>query len=117
MNQKFINTVITGTLLVGGLMLSSLHVKAEGFHEGLHNNGITVSAAKFNDLLANTNMEQLGYHFGAPDEIQTLNGTDGERVGSVWVYRNAVQKDGSKQDAHFVIVNGKLQYATLSDAS
>ena len=117
MNQKFIKNVLTGSLLVGSFVLSSLQANAAGFHAGLHNNGITVSAAKFNDLLANTNMEQLGYHFGAPDEIQTLNGTDGERVGSVWVYRNAVQKDGSKQDAHFVIVNGKLQYATLSDAS
>lgn len=117
MNQKFINNVFTSALLVGGLVVSSLHANAAGFHEGLNNNGITVTSSKFNELLANTNMEQLGYNFGAPDEIQTLNGTDGERVGSVWVYRNAVQKDGNKQDAHFVIVNGKLQYATLSDAS
>jgi hypothetical protein len=117
MNQKFINTVFTNTLLIGGLVMSSLQANATGFHEGLNNNGIAVSTAKFNEILANTNMEHLGYNFGAPDEIQTLNGTDGERVGSVWVYRNAVQKDGSKQDARFVIVNGKLQYATLSDAS
>ena len=62
-------------------------------------------------------MDQLGYNFGAPDEIQTLKDTTGAIVGSVWVYHNAVQKEDGKQDAHFVIVDGKLQYATLSDAS
>ena len=117
MNQKFISKSVINAVLVSGLVVSSLQANAAGFHEGLQNKGITVSTAKFNELLANTSTEQLGYNFGAPDEIQTLNGTDGERVGSVWVYHDAVQKDGSKQDAHFVIVNGKLQYATLSNAS
>ena len=117
MNQKFINNVFINTVLVGSLVVSSLQANAEGFHEGLNNHGIAVSTVKFNELLANTRMDQLGYNFGAPDEIQTLNDTTGERVGSVWVYRDAVQKDGSKQDVHFVIINGNLQYATLSDAS
>ena len=117
MNQKFINNIFINTVLVGGLLVSSLQANAAGFHQGLNNHGIAVSTAKFNELLANTQTDQLGYHFGAPDEIQTLKDTFGERVGSVWVYHNAVQKDGSKQDAHFVIINGKLQYATLSDAS
>jgi hypothetical protein len=116
MNQKFISKSAINAILVCGLVVSSLQANAAGFHAGLHNNGISVSSAKFNEVLANTNMEQLGYNFGAPDEIQMLNGTDGERVGSVWVYHDAVQKDGTKQDAHFVIVNGKLQYATLSNA-
>ncbi len=117
MNQKFINHAFINTVLVGGLVVSSLQANAAGFHQGLNNNGIAVSSSQFDALLANTNMEHLGYNFGAPDEIQTLNGTDGERVGSVWVYRNAVKKDGSKQDARFVIVNGHLEYATLSKAS
>lgn len=113
MNHKFINTVVAGTLLVGGLLTAH----AEGFHEGIQNNGIAISATKFNELLAKTSTEQLGYNFGKPDEIQALKNTAGERVGSVWVYHDAVQKDGSKHDASFVLINGKLQYATLSTTS
>ena len=117
MNQKFIKNVIINSLLAGGLVLSSLQANAEGFHEGLNNNGIAVSSAQFNQMLAKTKIDHLGYNFGKPDEIQTLKDTSGARVGSVWVYHDAVQKDGIKQDAHFVIVKGELQYATLSDAS
>lgn len=117
MNQKFISNVFTSTLLVGGLVVSSLHANAAGFHEGLNNQGKTISSAKFYEVLAKTKMDHLGYNFGKPDEIQTLKDTSGASVGSVWVYRDAVQKDNSKQDAHFVIIDGKLQYATLSSAS
>ena len=117
MNQKFISNIIIGSLMVGGLVSASLQASAAGFHEGNNNNGIAISAAQFNTMLAKTNMDHLGYNFGAPDEIQTLKDTAGTRVGSVWVYHNAVQKDGGKQDASFMIINGKLQYATLSDAS
>ncbi|MEQ1598758.1 MAG: hypothetical protein ABL880_05260 [Methylotenera sp.] len=117
MNQKFINNVFINGLLVGSLALSSLQANAEGFHEGLNNNGIAVSSTKFYQLLAKTNMDHLGYNFGAPDEIQTLKDTAGAKVGSVWIYHDAVQKEDGKQDAQFVIINGKLQYATLSDAS
>jgi hypothetical protein len=117
MNQKFIKVVCIIGTMTSALVFSSVKAEAAGFHEGLNNSGIAISATKFNEVLANTNTEQLGYHFGAPDEIQALKDTFGTRVGSVWVYHNAVQKDGSKQDAHFVIINGNLQYATLSDAS
>lgn len=117
MNQKFIKSLFTNTLLAGGLVVSSLQANATGFHEGLNNHGKTISSAKFYEVLAHTKMDYLGYNFGKPDEIQTLKDMTGASVGSVWVYRNAVQKDNSKQDAHFVIVDGKLQYATLSNAS
>ncbi len=117
MNQKFIKNVFTGSLLVGSLVVSSLQANAEGFHEGLNNHGKAISSAKFYEVLANTKMDYLGYNFGKPDEIQTLKDISGASVGSVWVYRDAVQKDNSMQDAHFVIIDGKLQYATLSSAS
>lgn len=117
MDQKFIKITIIGMCMLGGLAVSSWPVNATGFHEGMQNKGIAISPAKFNALLAKTNTEQLGYNFGAPDEIQMLKNTTGERVGSVWVYHNAVQNDGVKQDASFMIINGKLQYATLSDVS
>lgn len=117
MNQKFINNIVTSTLLVGGLVVSSLHVNAAGFHEGLNNHGKAISSAKFYEVLAKTKTDYLGYNFGKPDEIQTLKDTSGANVGTVWVYRNAVQKDNSIQDAHFVIIKGELQYATLSNAS
>ena len=117
MNQKFISKIFINSLLVGGLVVSSLQANAEGFHKGLNNNGKTISSAKFYEMLTKTNIDHLGYNFGKPDEIQTLKDTSGARVGSVWVYRDAVKKDNSMQDAHFVIIKGELQYATLSNAS
>jgi hypothetical protein len=117
MNQKFIKNILINSLIVGGLLVSTMQANAAGFHEGLNNDGIAVSSAKFNEILARTKMEQLGYNFGAPDEIQTLKDTTGAKVGSVWIYHDAVKNDSGLQNANFVIINGKLQYATLSDAS
>ena len=117
MNQKFISKIIINSLLASSLIASSLQANAEGFHEGLNNNGKTISSAKFYEMLAKTKIDHLGYNFGKPDEIQTLKDTSGARVGSVWVYHDAVQKDNSLQDARFVIIKGELQYATLSNAS
>lgn len=117
MNQKFIKSAFLGSLVAGTLIFGNFKANAAGFHEGNNNNGIAISATKFNEMLAKTSLDYLGYNFGAPDEIQSLKDTAGARVGSVWVYRNAVQKDGSKQDVSFMIINGKLQYATLSNAT
>ena len=117
MNQKFISKIIINSLLASSLIASSLQANAEGFHKGLNNNGKTISSAKFYEMLAKTKIDHLGYNFGKPDEIQTLKDTSGARVGSVWVYHDAVKKDNSMQDAHFVIIKGELQYATLSNAS
>lgn len=117
MNQKFINNIVLNSFLISGLAVSSLQAHAAGFHEGLNNNGKAISSAKFYEVLAKTKTDHLGYNFGKPDEIQTLKDTSGASVGSVWVYHDAVQKDSSIQDAHFVIIKGELQYATLSNAS
>jgi hypothetical protein len=117
MNQKFINKIVINSVLVSSLVVSSLQANATGFHEGLNNNGKAISSAKFYEMLAKTKMDHLGYNFGAPDEIQTLKDTSGARVGSVWVYYNAVQKENGMQDANFVVINGELKYATLSNAS
>jgi hypothetical protein len=117
MNQKFIKSAVLVGLVASSLVLGSFKANAGGFHEGNNNNGIAVSSDKFYQVLAHTNIDHLGYNFGAPDEIQSLKDTTGAKVGYVWVYHNAVQKEDNKQDAHFVIIDGKLQYATLSDAS
>jgi hypothetical protein len=117
MNQKFIRKISIGSLLLGSLLVSSLQANAEGFHEGNNNNGIAISSTKFYELLAKTKIEHLGYNFGAPDEIQSLKNTTGTKVGYVWVYHDAVQKGKTMQDAHFVIINGELQYATLFDVT
>jgi len=117
LNQKFIKNVFINTLIVGSLAVSSMHANAEGFHHGNNRNGIAVSSAKFYEVLAKTNMDHLGYNFGMPDEIQPLKDTSGARVGTVWVYHAAVQKENGARDANFIIINGELQYATLSDAS
>ncbi len=115
MNQKFISKSVINAVLVSGLVVSSLQANAAGFHEGNNNNGIAISSAKFYEVLANTKTEYLGYNFGAPDEIQSLKDTLGTKVGSVWIYHDAVKKENGMQDAHFVIINGQLQFATLSD--
>ncbi len=117
MNQKFIKNIFINSILVGGLLVSTMQANAAGFHKGNNNDGKTVSSAKFYEVLAKTNVDHLGYNFGMPDEIQPLKNTSGAMVGYVWVYHDAVQKENSMQDAHFVIINGELQYATLSDAS
>ncbi|MGB7816778.1 MAG: hypothetical protein WBL28_10560 [Methylotenera sp.] len=117
MNQKFIKNIFINSLLVGGLAVSSMQANAEGFHHGKNRNGIAVSSAKFYEVLAKTNMDHLGYNFGMPDEIQPLKNTSGARVGSVWVYHGAVQKENTVQDANFVVIDGELKYATLSNAS
>ena len=117
MNQKFIKSAALVSLVVSTLVFGSFKANATGFHEGNNNNGIAVSADKFYQVLAKTNIDHLGYNFGAPDEIQALKDTTGAQVGYVWVYHNAVQNEESKQDAHFVIIDGILQYATLSNAS
>lgn len=117
MNQKFIKSATLVSMVVSALVFGSFKANATGFHEGNNNNGISVSSGKFYQLLAKTNIDHLGYNFGAPDEIQALKDTTGFKVGYVWIYRNAVQNEESNQDAHFVIIDGKLQYATLSDAS
>lgn len=117
MNQKFIKNILINGLLVGGLLLSSMQANAAGFHKGINTNGKTISSAKFYEVLATTKMDHLGYNFGMPDEIQPLKNISGVMVGYVWVYHDAVQKENSIQDAHFVIIDGELKYATLSDAS
>lgn len=117
MNQKFIKNNLINGLLVGGLLVSTMQANAAGFHKGNNNDGKAVSSAKFYEVLAKTNTDHLGYNFGKPDEIQPLKDTSGARVGSVWVYHDAVQKENGVKDAHFVIINGELQYATLSDPS
>jgi hypothetical protein len=117
MNQKFISKVFISSLLLGGLVVSSLQANADGFHEGLNNHGKTISSAQFYEILAQTKIDHLGYHFGKPDEIYALKDTAGASVGSVWVYHDAVQKDNSLHDARFVIINGELQYAALSNAT
>lgn len=116
MSQKFIKSVLLGSLVAGTLVFGSFKANAAGFHEGIKNHGIAVSSSKFYEVLARTNTDHVGYNFGAPDEMQKLKDTAGNKVGTVWVYRDAVKKDNGMQDASIVIIKGELQYATLSDS-
>lgn len=117
MNQKFINNLLVSSILASGLLVSATQATAEGFHHGKNRNGIAVSSTKFYEVLAKTDTDHLGYNFGAPDEIQTLRNTAGKRIGTIWVYHDAVKKENVMQDANFVVIDGELKYATLSDAS
>lgn len=117
MDQKFIKSILLGSLVVGNLAFGSFKANATGFHQGMNHSGIAVSSTKFYEVLAQTKFDQLVYNFGRPDDIQTLKDTSGAKVGSVWVYHHAVKDENNMRDAHFVIIDEKVQYATLSDPS
>ena len=96
MNQKFIKSV-----LVGSLIAASMQTSAAGFNKDNSNkNGKVMSATQFYQVLASTKSDQLAANFGFPDQIQTLKNTAGETEGVVWVYRCllytsiAYQEDG-----------------------
>ena len=113
MNQKFIKSALLGGLVAGSLALGSFNANATGFHQEIIHNGMTISSAKFYEVLGKTNFDQLVYNFGRPDDIQTLKNTSGEKIGSVWVYNHAVKVENNMRDARIVVIDNKLQYATL----
>ena len=115
MNQKFIKSVVLGGLVASSLVLGSYKANATGFHQGINHNGMSVTSAKFYEVLAKTKFDQLVYNFGRPDDIQSLKDTSGAKVGTVWVYRDAVKVENNMRDARIVVIDGKLQYATLAD--
>ena len=101
MNQKFIKSV-----LVGSLIAASMQTSAAGFNKDNSNkNGKVMSATQFYQVLASTKSDQLAANFGFPDQIQTLKNTAGETEGVVWVYRDAVKKTEGMQDARLSLIH------------
>jgi hypothetical protein len=117
MNQNFIKNIFINSLLVAGLVGSSVQVNAAGFHKDKNDNGKTMTSTEFYEVLAKTGTDKVAKNFGFPDDIQTLKNAAGETQGVVWVYRDAVKKADRVQDARFVLINGEMKYVTLSNAS
>ena len=116
---KFILTkkFFINSLIISSLALSSLNAHAAGFNKLHGNTGMVISPELFYKTVEKTKPDQFALSFGMPDTIQTMRDFSGNVAGVVWVYHDAVAKQGKVMDANLVIVNGELKYVTLSNAS
>lgn len=116
MDQKFIQSAVLGSIMVGVLAFSNFNANANGFNKNINNNGKSLSSNQFYDILNKTEKEDVAKTFGKPDSITTLRNDDGELAGVIWTYENAVSKKDQKLDANFVYVAGQFKYVTLSNS-
>lgn len=116
MNQKFIQSAVLGSIMVGVLAFSNFSANAKGFNKNINNNGKPISTNQFYDILNKTEKEDVAKTFGKPDSITTLRNDDGELAGVIWTYQDAVSKKSGKFDANFVYVAGQFKYVTLSNS-
>ncbi len=114
-NTKNITKYVFTAMILGGLAISAAHSHSAELLQ-THSHGKTLSTAQFYQLLATTNSSQIAVNFGLPDQIQTLKNVAGDTAGVVWIYRDAVQKANAMQDAQFMIVDGEMQYVSLTNA-
>ena len=116
MNQKFIQSVVLGSIMFGVLALGNFNANATGFNKNINKNGNTISSSQLYDILNKTEAEDIAKTFGTPDKITTLRNDSGELAGVIWTYQNAVSKQDEKLDANFVYVAGQFKYVTLSNS-
>jgi len=122
MNQKFISSkivesVVLVSLLAGLLAFGNFKANAAGFNSKAPNHGNVLSTGKFYNQLEKTKPANIAKTFGMPDEIRALKSMEGDTIGVVWVYRDAVAEEQNTMDANFVLVKGNFKYVTLSKAS
>jgi GTP-sensing pleiotropic transcriptional regulator CodY len=110
--EFFINS-----LIISSLAVSSLNANALGFNKLYGNTGMVITSELFFKTVEKTKPDQFALSFGMPDAIQTMRDFSGNVADVVWVYREAVAKQGKVMDANLVIVNGELKNVTLSNAS
>jgi len=121
MNQKFIQSTVLGSIMIGTLAFSNFSANATGFQKNINkngsinHNGLVVSDVTFYEMLNKTSTDKVAMKFGMPDTITTLKSADGSQEGVVWIYKDAVKKDTANLDANFVFVAGEFKYVTLSD--
>ena len=113
---------LTKSILIGGLVITSLSfgnldANAAGFNKLHANAGMVITPELFYKTVEKTKPDQFARSFGMPDSIDTMRDSAGNVAGVVWIYRDAVAKQGKMLDASLVIVNGELKYVTLSNAS
>lgn len=117
MNRTLAISVFLGALVLTTLAFGSFKANASGFNQNAASDGKVMSPIKFQDILENTSPNQLANNFGRPDEIVMMKNISGDVAGVVWVYRNAVLKKHGMLDASFVLIDGRMEYVTLSDAT
>lgn len=116
MNQKFIQSAVLGSLMLGVLVFGNFNANATGFNKTINNNGKVISSNQFYEILDKTEANEVAKTFGMPDTITTLKNADGELAGVVWTYQKAVSKQNLELDANFVYVEGVFKYVTLSNS-
>lgn len=114
MNQKFIHSALLGSLMLGLLAFGNFNANAAKSNLDSKNNQKDMSSTQFYKEVAGVDAQELPATFGLPDQIKTVKDAYGEVEGVMWVYRNMVSSNKGKQDALFVIIDGKMQYATLA---
>ena len=116
MRTEFLKSALLGGLVISTLAFGSFKANAAGFNQNAAHDGKVMSAIKFHDILENTQPNQVATNFGKPDEIILMKNAAGDVAGAVWVYRDVILKQHGLTDASFVLINGQMQYVTLSDA-
>lgn len=116
MNQKFIQSSLLGSILIGVLTFGNFNANATGFKTPVTKNGQAISANQFYDILTKTSPKEVAKTFGFPDKISSLNNSDGNLEGVIWIYEDAVSEKNEKLDANLVFIQGKFKYVTLSSS-
>lgn len=116
MNQKFVQSSLLGSILIGVLTFGNFNANATGFKTPAANNGKAISANQFYDLLNKTEPSKVAKTFGMPDKISSLNDAEGQLEGVIWTYEDAVSEKNDKLDANLVFIHGKFKYVTLSNS-
>lgn len=114
MNQKFIHSALLGSLMLGLLAFGNFNANAAKNNHDTKNNEKSLSSTQFFKEVAIVNENQLPATFGLPDQIKTLKSADGNVEGVLWVYNGMVTNGTNKRDALFVLIDGKMKYATLA---
>ncbi len=115
MNQKFIQSSLLGSALIGVLTFGNFSANATGFESMVDLKRENITANKFYDLLGKTKPNQVAKIFGAPDKMASLKNNAGDQEGVIWTYEDAVVDKNEKLDANFVFVKGEFKYVTLSN--
>lgn len=116
MNQKFIQSTLLGSILIGVLTFGNFSANATGFKTPVTNNGQAITANQFYGLLNKTAPTEVAKTFGMPDKISSLNGAEGNLEGVIWTYEDAVAEKNEKLDANLVFIHGEFKYVTLSNS-
>ena len=117
MSCKVVESMVLISLLAALLTFGHFKANAAGFNSKAPNHGTVLSTEKFYNQLEKTKPTNIAKAFGFPDEIRALKSLEGDTIGVVWVYHDAVAEKRKTMDANFVLVKGNFKYVTLGKSS